>query len=153
MEWLKRPCTFAERLSRSAKVGSHSRPWCMRSHGALGEKLAEEFLKRNGYKILARRFLCRFGELDIVAQDSEAIVFVEVKLKASSEFGMPYEAIDRRKQARIVRSAMAFIKRHRLEDYDFRFDVVSILSKEGTKPQIELIKDAFDEGVIRCWQR
>lgn len=129
--------------------------WLKRPHGLFGEKLAEGFLKRNGYKILKRRFLCRFGELDIVAQDKEAIVFVEVKQRSSSEFGMPYEAVDKNKRRKIINSAMVFVKRYGLEDYDLRFDIVSILTEEGSGsvPQIELIKGAFEMEEERCWRR
>ncbi len=112
--------------------------------GDLGEEIAAKLLLRSGYRILVKKYRCRFGEIDIVAQDKDALVFVEVRSKSSSEFGLPYESVDIMKRGRLVKVALAFQKRFNLLDYSSRFDCVSILfGEDGKMTKMELIKDAF----------
>ncbi|MDP3787424.1 MAG: YraN family protein [Candidatus Omnitrophota bacterium] len=112
--------------------------------GDLGERLAAKFLRRGGYTILARKYRCKFGEIDIVAKDRNTLVFVEVRSRSDSGCGLPYETIDYKKREHIKRVAAEFLKRFNLFDYDCRFDCVSVLFDDNFKPkQIELIKDAF----------
>lgn len=114
--------------------------------GRSGEKIAAKFLKRNSYVILERNFSSPFGEIDIIAKDKDAIVFIEVRTKRTDEYGLPVESIRRAKIKRLVRIAWFYIKGRNLEDSIFRFDVASILiGKEGGKPEVTLIKDAFGE--------
>src|SRR5215471_17059126 len=82
--------------------------------GYLGERAAEKFLKRKGYKIVARGLRSRGGELDLVAVDGRTIVFVEVKTRSSGQYGDPSEAVDLRKQKRMTRAALVYLKRHGL---------------------------------------
>lgn len=108
--------------------------------GTKGERLALHFLRQSGYKIIARNFSCRFGEIDIIAQEGEITVFIEVKTRASCEFGLPQEAIRPKKIKHLWRSAQFYIKRYANPEGGFRFDAVAIvLSKD--KPRIHLIKD------------
>ena len=112
--------------------------------GDLGERLAAKLLRRGGYAILARKYRCKFGEIDIVAKDRNTLVFVEVRSRSDSGHGLPSETIDYRKQEHIKRVATEFLKRFNLFDYDCRFDCISVLFDGNFKPkQIELIKDAF----------
>jgi len=112
--------------------------------GDLGEGLAVKYLMRHGYRILVRKYRCPFGEIDIVAQDKDTLVFVEVRSKCGCEFGLPYETISRTKKGRLEKVALAFQKRFNLLDYDSRFDCVSILfDDEGKAIKMELFKDAF----------
>lgn len=112
--------------------------------GDLGERLAAKFLRRGGYGILARKYRCKFGEIDIVAKDRDTLVFVEVRSRTDSEYGFPSETIDYKKREHIKRVAAEFLTRFDLFDYDCRFDCVSVLFDDNFKPkQIELIKDAF----------
>ena len=112
--------------------------------GALGEKLARRYLKRNGYKILFRNFRGRNGgEIDVVCRDNDTLVFVEVKTRGREDFGRPVEAVDRQKQKRISRGALAWLRMLDNPDILFRFDVVEVIIADDTKPRVELIRNAF----------
>ena len=110
-----------------------------------GEELASRALKKKGYQILARRERSRLGEIDIVARDGSALVFVEVKTRRGSRFGKPVEAVDRRKQKRLVRLALAYTARRGLSDTPIRFDIVGVeLPKDG-QPSVRVYRNAFGE--------
>ena len=112
--------------------------------GTRGEKLACQFLKRNGYKILYRNFRGRTGgEIDVVCRDGDTLVFVEVKTRTGEDFGRPIEAIDRDKQKRISRGALAWLRLLNDPDILFRFDVVEVIIPEEAEPRLELIRNAF----------
>ncbi len=105
------------------------------------ETLACEYLTRHGYRILERNFRCRQGEIDIIARDGMYLVFLEVKYRRSGREGDPAEAVDARKQARILRTARYYmIHNHIPDDTTCRFDVVTVLGEN-----VRLIKDAFWE--------
>lgn len=112
--------------------------------GDLGEKHAARSLALSGYSILARKFRCRFGEIDIIAIDKGTLVFIEVRSRSDEEYGLPYETINRRKRQHIRRVAAAFQMKYGLLDHDSRFDCVSVIfGKNGGLKDIEIIKDAF----------
>jgi putative endonuclease len=106
--------------------------------GRKGERMACRFLLRQGFDILARRYRSRLGELDIVAFESDILVFIEVKMRSSRQFGEPWEFVDWQKQQKLRRTAEAFIADHDLSQYTYRFDIVSVLGKEVT-----LFRNAF----------
>jgi putative endonuclease len=110
--------------------------------GKTGEDLACGELERRGYAIVARRYRCRGGELDIIARDGQTLVFVEVKARDSHAFGDAAEAVTWRKQQRIVRLATEYVMRHHFNDDPCRFDVVSI-HFEDERPVIEVYQNAF----------
>ena len=115
--------------------------------GPRGEAAAARFLKRQGYKIIARSDrLWHQDELDLVAVDRDrTIVFVEVKTRKSQDTGHPAEAVGAAKQRRLTRLAVTFLKRHGLLEYPARFDVVAVTWPEGRRrPVIEHIQNAFD---------
>ncbi|MCM8780504.1 MAG: YraN family protein [Candidatus Omnitrophica bacterium] len=113
--------------------------------GKIGETYALDFLKRQGYKIIFRNFRNRFGEIDIVARDSDTLCFVEVKTRGSDRYGLPQEAVAKSKQRRLIKLALSFLKEKDLLDKKARFDVVSVrYSDKGSQPQLELIKNAFE---------
>jgi putative endonuclease len=113
------------------------------SLGKIGEDLACAELTRRGYAIIDRRYRTRFGEIDIVARQGDMIVFVEVKARASLQFGDGAAAVTSGKQRRISQMAVDYMVRRRLEDRPCRFDVVSVdLSSE--QPIVEVYPDAFD---------
>lgn len=113
--------------------------------GNEGERLAAGYLRRQGYKILARRYRTALGELDLVARDGACIVFVEVKTRRSALAGQPHEAVDRAKQAQLTRLALAFLKRYRRLEQPARFDVVSIIWEgPSQRPQIVHYRNAFE---------
>ncbi len=111
--------------------------------GQIGEDLACSELERRGYAILARRYRVRGGELDIIARDGSALVFVEVKTREDRAFGDAAEAVGPLKRRRLAHAAHDFIVRHQLTDCPCRFDVVSIHMDEG-RPVMEVFRNAFD---------
>jgi len=111
--------------------------------GKTGEDIAIAYLKSKGYKITERNYKCIYGEVDIVANDSGDIVFVEVKSKRSKGFGNPAEAVNLNKQKKISKIALNYLREKQFQDCRARFDVVAIkMLPEGDK--VELIKNAFD---------
>ena len=106
--------------------------------GRIGENKAVNHLKKLGYKILDKNFKTKIGEIDIIAEDSETLAFIEVKTRSSSNFGAPSEAVNRKKQEKYFLVAREYLIKTEQEDRTCRFDVVEI---EGEK--INLIKDAF----------
>jgi len=125
-------------LPSSSPKSSHLRS------GARGERLACRFLKHNGYKILFRNFRGRTGgEIDVVCRHDDTLVFVEVKTRGREDFGRPLEAVDRAKQKRISRGALAWLRMLDNPDILFRFDVVEVIAADDAKPRVEIIKNAF----------
>ncbi|MCP5004291.1 MAG: YraN family protein [Planctomycetes bacterium] len=109
-----------------------------------GEDLARKLLKKRGYKILKRNYVCKYGEIDIVAFDRGVITFVEVKARLSESYGSPELAVTNGKKRKIVKTALSYLSENRIPDADYRFDVVSILfTKEAKDPIIELFQGAF----------
>ena len=113
------------------------------SLGKRGEDLACEELKKRGYVIVERRFRTRFGELDIVARDGHVLVFVEVRARSSCSFGTPFESVTWKKRQRLSQMAAAYLFVKRLPGVACRFDVVSVLERQGERT-IELMRSAFD---------
>jgi putative endonuclease len=111
--------------------------------GIMGENLACAELERRGYAILARRYRCRSGEIDIVARDGRTTVFVEVKARDGRRFGSGPDAVNWVKRRRIMACAAAYLARNRLMDRACRFDVVAI-DLAGKVPVIEVYRGAFD---------
>jgi len=111
--------------------------------GKKGEEIAHRFLKRKGYRIIERNYVCKMGEVDIIAREKDTFIFIEVKTRRSTAFGPPQMAVDQRKQKQLSRAALYFLKAKRLEGVKARFDVVAILlGPEGE--EINLIRNAFD---------
>lgn len=107
-----------------------------------GEALAALFLRLKGYRIEARNWRCPLGELDIVAWDRDTLVFVEVKARSGTSAGAPEEAVDRRKQARLVRLAQAYLARCRGPTPPCRFDVIAVEHRRPL-PRIRHLRAAF----------
>jgi len=100
-------------------------------------------LKREGYRILERNYVCKLGEIDIVAKEKDTLTFIEVKTRTSTLFGPPELSVTPFKQMQLSKAALCFLKEKKLEEMKARFDVVAIILRpEGEK--IELIRDAFD---------
>ena len=111
--------------------------------GKSGEDRAADELERRGYAILARRYRTKHGEIDIVARDGETTVFVEVKARASADFGTAAEAVTRCKQRRVVSMSWDFVVRNGLSESRCRFDVVAI-DGVGEAAAITVYPNAFD---------
>ncbi len=111
-----------------------------RSIGRIWEKKAADYLRNNGYEILYFNYRTRYSEIDIIAQDRDALVFVEVKYRRTLSQGDPLEAVDYRKQRRIINAALCFLKDkgYDIDNTSIRFDVIGILGDD-----IKHIKNAF----------
>jgi putative endonuclease len=111
--------------------------------GQQGEKLAEQYLKRKGYKLVQRNYRCLSGEVDLIVLDRRVIVFVEVKTRTDDRFGTPFEAVEMRKQQKMIRAAQFFLHEKGLHQREARFDVVGISWPAG-EPVVEHIENAFE---------
>lgn len=111
-----------------------------REIGAAYEKQAVDFLQKKGYEILETNFRCRQGEIDIIAKEKEYLVFVEVKYRKDTRAGSGFEAVDYRKQQKIIQTARYYLYCHQLgEEIPCRFDVIGIC-----QDKITLIRNAFE---------
>ena len=118
-----------------------------RDTGIRGEKLAKDFLKKRGYRILETNYRCPEGEIDIIAKDKDSLVFIEVRTKTSLEFGSPEESITLTKRKRL--RATAFRYRQTYDDLppSWRIDVVAVeLDQKGKLSRIELIENAVGDA-------
>jgi putative endonuclease len=136
------PLSWARRIAARLR-GLPARPRGSRGAGYDWERAAEKALAAAGYRILARNFTTRAGEIDFVARENDIVCFVEVKGRSGEGFGAPAEAVTAEKQRRIFRAAQAYLRRLRGRRPTCRFDVVSIAEKEGEEPKIEILRDAF----------
>ncbi len=117
-----------------------------RDTGALGEKLAKDFLKKRGYHILETNYRCPEGEIDIVAKHKDYLVFVEVRTKRSLAFGSPEESITPAKKERMKAAAYHYQQTHNNLSSLWRIDVVAVeLDQKGRLSRIELIENAVSD--------
>lgn len=113
--------------------------------GAWGEALAAEYLRKKRYKIVTAGYRCRFGEIDLIAENRKYLVFVEVKLRKSGSFAHAFEHVDRRKQDKLRITASMYLSQNPTA-LQPRFDVIEIYAPEGTEtahPEIHHMEDAF----------
>jgi putative endonuclease len=113
------------------------------SFGELGERIAARWLARGGWKIIARRFRSGRRDIDLIVERDGVIAFVEVKARTGALFGDPVEAVHRRKQHELIKSAQTWIDRHGRAGEAYRFDVVGVLVLDG-KVLIRHVAAAFD---------
>jgi len=111
--------------------------------GKDGERLAERYLRRKGYTLIERNYRCRGGEVDLIVLDRKIVVFVEVKTRSDHRFGTPVEAVENRKQQKMIQAAQFFLNNKGLHEREARFDVIGITWLDGA-PQVEHIQNAFD---------
>ncbi|MFC1927522.1 YraN family protein [Chloroflexota bacterium] len=115
--------------------------------GKLGEKAAQRFLRKRGYRIRETGFRCRRGEIDIIAQKKDCLIFVEVRTKSNLDFGTPEESITQAKKERLIGSALTYATTHQNIPSLWRIDVVAIeLDERGKAKRIELIENAIEQG-------
>jgi putative endonuclease len=113
--------------------------------GRRGENAAARYLRRLGYVIVARGHRGLIGEIDLVAVDGRTLVFIEVKTRTSQDAGHPADAVDEKKQRRLTRLALSYMKRHDLLENPARFDVVAVTwPTKGSRPVIEHFQSAFE---------
>ena len=114
--------------------------------GRWGESIAAEYLRKRRYTIVAANYRCRFGEIDLIVENRQFLVFVEVKLRKSAAFAEAMEFVDRRKQERLKETAAIYLSQNETQKQP-RFDVIEIYAPEGTqtrKPTVRHWEDAFE---------
>ena len=111
--------------------------------GLMGEELAHRYLTGKGYTTISRRYRSRFGEIDIIAKNSEYIIFAEVKLRKNADFAYAREFVGRDKQRKITATAKIWLSSHETK-LQPRFDVIEIYAAdENSQPLINHIENAF----------
>lgn len=110
--------------------------------GNHAERMALRFLKKNKLRFVEKNYHCRYGEIDIIMQDKEYLVFVEVRYRRSDRFGGALASVDRRKQAKLRRSAEHYLIRHKRTDDPCRFDILCV-NGDLNKPSFDWIDNAF----------
>lgn len=112
--------------------------------GDRSEALARHHLEAQGMRLLHRNFRCKCGEIDLIMQHGDMIVFVEVRARKHSRFGSAAESINRTKQRKLINAAHYFIQRHDPQlRHSYRFDVIAIQGEPGNNPAIQWISSAF----------
>jgi putative endonuclease len=147
------PLNFLKKIGKGGIRPSHL------ALGEYGERLVAEYLKRQGYRIVATNFITPIGygrtgrqitgEVDIIAYDESArpytLAFIEVKTRSSDEIAAPEAAVDVRKQRQIIRAARIFRRITDVSNEPYRYDVVSVVVKPGAEPEIALRRRYFSE--------
>lgn len=112
--------------------------------GKLGEEAAAAYLRQNGFRILARNWSTRLGEIDIIAKKNQTFVFVEVRTTRGIRYGDGFQSVNRRKQQKVRRVALQYIQRQQLGDRPVRFDVISVrIDCNNQVQQLDHIPHAF----------
>ena len=113
------------------------------NHGRIGEDLAHRYLRRRGCTVVARNYRPRAGggEIDVIARHGGALVFIEVKTRASAEYGPPDRAVDTEKRAHLTRAGRDYARRTETPWEKTRFDIVNVILSDP--PRIEWLRDAF----------
>jgi putative endonuclease len=101
-------------------------------------------LRQAGFGILKKNYRTPFGEIDIIALESDTLCFVEVKTRSTLAFGHPFESVGHRKQKRLIRAAKYFLSQEQSAYKHLRFDVMAIVRPENGDPQYQLLRGAFD---------
>ncbi|QRK06149.1 YraN family protein [Archangium violaceum] len=117
-----------------------------KEYGDEGEEVAVRFLEQQGYRVRARNYSCRHGELDVVAEHGETLCFVEVRMRSTAVWGDPSHTVSFSKQRKVVKAALHYLAVHRLRDRMLRFDVISVVGR-GERATVEHLPGAFDAGM------
>ena len=115
-----------------------------KTFGKLGEDCAAKFLEVQGYTIVARNFRIRSAEIDIIAQIDDVIVFVEVKARSDIRHGLPSEAVNLRKQKKIIEAAGVFLQDENFSECACRFDILEVYLRGDCVEEINHIENAFE---------
>ncbi len=115
------------------------------SLGRLGERLATGALEQRGYRILEQNFRCRSGEIDLVAEEGQDLVFVEVKTRRGTARGLPKEAVNSRKARKLQEVAFCYLDLHDLPECSWRIDVVAVqFDTMGKLEEIRIYQHAIE---------
>lgn len=113
------------------------------SLGKIGEEIARKYLQKIGYRIVCSNYRQQQGEIDIVAEDGEFLVFIEVKTRSGLSFGDPLEAVNSHKRRQIARAATRYMAENNCFERPARFDVVGVRVFDDGTSSLELVKGAF----------
>lgn len=115
--------------------------------GRTGERLASEALVKRGYRIREQNFRCSYGEIDIIAEDGQDLVFVEVKTRRGQSYGLPEEAVTQRKARKLAQVAACYLDQQDCSECSWRIDVVAVqLSATGRLEEIRIYQHAVMEN-------
>lgn len=115
--------------------------------GRLGEDKATAFLESLGYEIVTRNYRCKCGEVDIIARDADCLVIAEVKSRRNTLFSAPSEAVDIRKQRKLIATCRQYLVNMGMDEVSCRFDVLEVYFNNGKPVRVSHIPGAFcDEG-------
>jgi putative endonuclease len=121
------------------------KPWWRRWFGNRSERAAARYLRREGFRIVARNYFTAHGEIDLIAVEAGCVVFVEIRSTHFEDPSSPAESVDRLKQTKITRSALDFLRRRGLMEQPARFDVLILSWPEGRRePRIDHYRHAFE---------
>ena len=113
--------------------------------GDRGEKLARDFLKKKGYRLRESNYRCRYGEIDVIAEKKKVLVFIEVRTRTGTGYGIPEESVTAVKKEHIIASAMDYLSSHENLPEQWRIDFVAVeLDKEGKATRLEIIENAIN---------
>lgn len=115
----------------------------MKNIGKTYESIAADYLIHHNATIIEQNYAFSGGEIDIIAQEDQDLLFIEVKGRKTANYGIPGEYVDHRKQQKLIKTAMHYLQAHQLTDNPCRFDVISILQPTSKTTTIEWIKNAF----------
>jgi putative endonuclease len=117
--------------------------------GRFGEELAARRLAELGLTIVQRNYRCRAGEMDIIAEDGDCLVFVEVRTRRGRTYGTPEESVTPAKQRRLTRVALSYLEEHELYEANWRIDVVAIeIAPDGSVRRHDRIESAVAEDLL-----
>jgi putative endonuclease len=149
---------MAQEENREAKVGATEspsrKPWWRRWFGTRSERAAARYLRRQGFRIVARNYRCPLGELDLVALEGDCVVFVEVRSTGSDDVSRPATSVDLAKQRRLTDLGVYFLREHRLLEQPARFDVLALTWPPSQRePTITHYRNAFEAvGKFQMYQ-
>jgi putative endonuclease len=112
------------------------------SFGRRSEIQAIDYLRSLDYRIVTSGYRTKVGEIDVIAWDGDILVFVEVKARKNSD--PPEDAVGYKKQQRTVRAAQVYLSKHRLQEVQYRFDILAVTVLAGSQPEFRLLRDAFN---------
>ena len=114
-----------------------------KQEGLQGEALVAEYLRNNGFKLVAHGYFCRFGEIDLIAWEGNTLCFIEVKTRTNLEMGLPREYVTSAKQKKLRKTALFYLSEKKLDCF-CRFDVAEVYAEQGfDKARIVYLRDAF----------
>lgn len=102
-----------------------------RKFGIIGEKITQGYLIKKGYKIIKTNFYTKKGEIDIIAQENQCIIFIEVKTRTNLKYGTPAIAVNNTKKKHIKNAAKIFLYLNKCEMNEIRFDIIEVFFNEG----------------------